>query len=139
MFLSIEIHVQHNIVIVLQIILFSELFLENMFFFSHNYDVLGVILNLNSLYWCFIQFSSDLIYLYLFVNVLSFSPQDCWSHVNAEKIVFPKLWHVLRQGGEGNAVTIFPNLLPFVSKIPATASLDKDFFYNKFFTSMHHG
>ena len=39
-------------------------------------------------------------------------------HVNARKAILPKLWMVLRNGGFGNAATIFHNILPFLSKIP---------------------
>lgn len=65
--------------------------------------------------------------------------EDCWQHVNAEKLVLPKLWHILREGGQGNASEIFPNLLPFISKIPSTVCSNKQEFYDKFFSSMRQG
>lgn len=65
--------------------------------------------------------------------------QDCWRNVSAEKLVLPKLWHILREGGQGNAVTIFPNLLPFLSKIPSSVCSNKQDFYDKCFDSIRHG
>ncbi|KAF4521588.1 hypothetical protein B566_EDAN001308 [Ephemera danica] len=62
--------------------------------------------------------------------------KDCWSHVNCEKMVFPKLWHILRDGGQGNASSIYPNLLPLISKIVPN---DKSIFYTKFFSNMLTG
>ncbi|KAJ7427998.1 hypothetical protein BTVI_01452 [Pitangus sulphuratus] len=53
--------------------------------------------------------------------------EDCWSHVNARKGVLPKLWTVLREGGRGLATVIYPNLLPFISKlIPFTSAVLKE-------------
>lgn len=65
--------------------------------------------------------------------------QNCWSLVDTEKLVFPKLWNVLREGGYGNAVTIFPNLLPFLSKLPASTYADNDGFCEQFFSSLRQG
>ncbi|XP_065352907.1 E3 ubiquitin-protein ligase listerin isoform X2 [Cloeon dipterum] len=61
------------------------------------------------------------------------SIKDCWSHVNCEKVVFPKLWHVLKEGGYGNSATIFPNMLPLISKVEPK---DKTVFTAKFFSNM---
>ncbi|ETE73486.1 E3 ubiquitin-protein ligase listerin [Ophiophagus hannah] len=53
--------------------------------------------------------------------------EDCWSHVNAKKGVLPKLWTVLREGGRGLATIIYPNILPFISKlIPLIDTVIKD-------------
>ncbi|XP_071439898.1 E3 ubiquitin-protein ligase listerin [Hetaerina americana] len=65
--------------------------------------------------------------------------KNCWSHVDPHKIVFPKLWRVLKEGGQGNAATIFPNLLPLLSKIPSELLKDKDLFYQRFFDNMREG
>jgi len=51
--------------------------------------------------------------------VLSTFYQDCWKQVNVRKAVLPKLWSVLKNGGNGCATIIFPNLLPFLSKVPS--------------------
>lgn len=53
------------------------------------------------------------------LSVFFFSYQDCWKQVNVRKAVLPKLWSVLKDGGSGNATVIFPNLLPFLSKVPS--------------------
>jgi hypothetical protein len=59
--------------------------------------------------------------------------------VNVEKLVLPKLWHILREGGQGNAVTILPNVLPFLNKLPSSVRSNKEDFYDKLFDSLHHG
>ena len=55
----------------------------------------------------------------LIQSITFFSPQDCWKQVNVRKAVLPKLWSVLKNGGSGCATVIFPNLLPFLSKVPS--------------------
>lgn len=62
-----------------------------------------------------------------------------WKHVSAEKLVFPKLWRILREGGQGNAAMIFPNMLPLLSKIPQSVIGTKQEFFTKFFDSMRAG
>lgn len=71
----------------------------------------------------------------LFVDLF----QNWWENVSAEKLVFPKLWKVLKEGGSGCATTIFPNLLPFLSKIPSDIISDKQLFYLRFFSSFEEG
>ncbi|KAG8228078.1 hypothetical protein J437_LFUL000078 [Ladona fulva] len=65
--------------------------------------------------------------------------KDIWSQINPQKVVLPKLWRVLQDGGQGNAATIFPNLLPLLSKIPSQILDDREVFYRKFFDSMRNG
>ncbi|XP_062982791.1 E3 ubiquitin-protein ligase listerin [Elgaria multicarinata webbii] len=65
--------------------------------------------------------------------------EDCWSHVNAKKGVLPKLWTVLREGGRGLATIIYPNLLPFMSKIPYGMTEPKLDYSITFFTSIIQG
>ncbi|XP_042314086.1 E3 ubiquitin-protein ligase listerin [Sceloporus undulatus] len=65
--------------------------------------------------------------------------EDCWSHVNAKKGVLPKLWTVLREGGHGLATIIYPNLLPFISKIPHGITEPKLDYSRTFFTSIIQG
>ncbi|XP_053165483.1 E3 ubiquitin-protein ligase listerin [Hemicordylus capensis] len=65
--------------------------------------------------------------------------EDCWSHVNMKKGVLPKLWTVLREGGRGLATVIYPNILPFISKLPhgiAEPNLD---YSRMLFTSIIQG
>ena len=66
-------------------------------------------------------------------------PQDCWNKVNARKGVLPKLWVLLRQGGGGSASTVYPNLLPFLSRLPAEIIGPGTAFYKEFFTNMKDG
>nr|XP_020651892.1 E3 ubiquitin-protein ligase listerin-like isoform X1 [Pogona vitticeps] len=65
--------------------------------------------------------------------------EDCWSHVSAKKGVLPKLWVVLREGGRGLATIIYPNLLPFISKIPLGVTEPKLDYWRTFFTSIIQG
>ncbi|XP_053312775.1 E3 ubiquitin-protein ligase listerin [Spea bombifrons] len=65
--------------------------------------------------------------------------EDCWDHVNAKKGVLPKLWAVLREGGRGLATVIFPNLLPFISKVPQGIADPRVEFYSIFFDSLVQG
>ncbi|KAK9402169.1 E3 ubiquitin-protein ligase listerin [Crotalus adamanteus] len=72
------------------------------------------------------------------LHVLS-TIQDCWSHVNAKKGVLPKLWTVLREGGRGLATIIYPNILPFISKVPHNVADPKLNYSTIFFTSIING
>ncbi|XP_039911108.1 E3 ubiquitin-protein ligase listerin [Hirundo rustica] len=65
--------------------------------------------------------------------------EDCWSHVNARKGVLPKLWTVLREGGRGLATVIYPNLLPFISKMPPDVVEPKLEYFRVFFSSIIQG
>ncbi|KAM8975793.1 E3 ubiquitin-protein ligase listerin isoform 1-T1 [Pelodytes ibericus] len=65
--------------------------------------------------------------------------EDCWDHVSAKKGVLPKLWSVLREGGQGLATVIFPNLLPFISRVPQRFKEPSLEFYNNFFCSLAQG
>ncbi|XP_033373915.1 E3 ubiquitin-protein ligase listerin isoform X2 [Parus major] len=65
--------------------------------------------------------------------------EDCWSHVNARKGVLPKLWAVLREGGRGLATVIYPNLLPFISKVPPDVVEPKLEYFRVFFSSIIQG
>ncbi|KAJ7418047.1 hypothetical protein WISP_61250 [Willisornis vidua] len=65
--------------------------------------------------------------------------EDCWSHVNVKKGVLPKLWAVLREGGRGLATVIYPNLLPFISKIPPGIVKPKLEYFRTFFDSIIQG
>ncbi|XP_077487420.1 E3 ubiquitin-protein ligase listerin isoform X1 [Amblyomma americanum] len=65
--------------------------------------------------------------------------QDCWTHVDARKAVLPQLWKVLKNGGFGSAVHIYPNLLPFLSLLPAEVIGSGVHFYKLFFDSFREG
>ncbi|XP_018410868.1 PREDICTED: E3 ubiquitin-protein ligase listerin [Nanorana parkeri] len=65
--------------------------------------------------------------------------EKCWDYVSARKGVLPKLWTVLREGGRGLATVIFPNLLPFLSRIPCDISSPRLDFYNTLFESLIQG
>ncbi|XP_063237912.1 E3 ubiquitin-protein ligase listerin [Bacillus rossius redtenbacheri] len=65
--------------------------------------------------------------------------QDCWAHVSAEKLVLPKLWSVLKQGGRGSAAAIFPSLLPLLSRLPDAVVRDRAGFFPLFFSHMRQG
>lgn len=65
--------------------------------------------------------------------------EKCWDYVSAKKGVLPKLWTVLREGGRGLATVIFPNLLPFISKVPYDITSPRLDFYNTLFESLIQG
>ncbi|KAK2823506.1 hypothetical protein Q7C36_020106 [Tachysurus vachellii] len=67
------------------------------------------------------------------------SIQDCWSHVNAQKAVLPKLWALLREGGRGLATSLHPNMLPFISKLPGDVTEPKLDFCSTFLSSIIKG
>uniref|UniRef100_A0A4W4E597 E3 ubiquitin-protein ligase listerin n=1 Tax=Electrophorus electricus TaxID=8005 RepID=A0A4W4E597_ELEEL len=72
------------------------------------------------------------------LHVIS-SIQDCWSHVNVRKGVLPKLWALLAEGGRGLATVLHPNMLPFLSKLPAEVTEPKLHFCTTFFSSITQG
>ncbi|XP_034168229.2 E3 ubiquitin-protein ligase listerin [Pangasianodon hypophthalmus] len=72
------------------------------------------------------------------LHVIS-SIQDCWTHVNAQKGVLPKLWALLREGGRGLATSLHPNMLPFISKLPGEVTEPKLDFCSTFFSSTIQG
>ncbi|KAJ7320504.1 hypothetical protein JRQ81_020015 [Phrynocephalus forsythii] len=65
--------------------------------------------------------------------------EDCWSHVSVKKGVLPKLWALLREGGRGLATIIYPNLLPFISKVLLGVREPKLDYWRTFFTSIIQG
>ncbi|XP_059506349.1 E3 ubiquitin-protein ligase listerin isoform X2 [Stegostoma tigrinum] len=65
--------------------------------------------------------------------------ENCWVHVNARKGVLPKLWTVLKEGGRGLATSVYPSLLPFVSKIPEEVIGSKIEFFAVFFNNFRKG
>ncbi|XP_032889152.1 E3 ubiquitin-protein ligase listerin [Amblyraja radiata] len=65
--------------------------------------------------------------------------EDCWAHVNANKGVLPKLWIVLKDGGQGLASVIYPSLLPFFSKLPEEIIAPKMEFFTIFFSTCAKG
>ncbi|XP_034174521.2 E3 ubiquitin-protein ligase listerin [Osmia lignaria lignaria] len=64
--------------------------------------------------------------------------QDWYSLVSVEKLVLPKLWRVLRSGGQCCASVVYPNLLPFVSQFPKL-NIDPHHLYMDFFSNMRQG
>uniref|UniRef100_A0A1Y1KK52 E3 ubiquitin-protein ligase listerin n=1 Tax=Photinus pyralis TaxID=7054 RepID=A0A1Y1KK52_PHOPY len=70
------------------------------------------------------------------LSVLS-TIEEWWQYVNIDKLVFPKLWKLLKEGGFGNAYVIFPNLLPLISHLPP--SIDQNSTFSLFFENMFKG
>lgn len=66
------------------------------------------------------------------------SVEDCWLQVNIEKQLFTKLYKILKGGGR-NVLTIYPNILPLLSKLPEDLIKDKDAFYRNLFDNMKCG
>ncbi|XP_056016029.1 E3 ubiquitin-protein ligase listerin-like isoform X2 [Ostrea edulis] len=64
---------------------------------------------------------------------------DCWQHINVEKAFWPKLRKYLENGCNGNATLMGGDLLPFLSKVPATLLGEGNKFYIEFFNYMKLG
>ncbi|KOC69982.1 E3 ubiquitin-protein ligase listerin [Habropoda laboriosa] len=64
--------------------------------------------------------------------------EDWYTVVNIEKLVLPKLWRVLRSGGQSCPSIVYPNLLPFISQFPKL-NVDPHYLYINFFTNMRQG
>ncbi|CAK9795315.1 E3 ubiquitin-protein ligase listerin [Anthophora quadrimaculata] len=64
--------------------------------------------------------------------------EDWYSVVNIEKLVLPKLWRVLRSGGQSCPSIVHPNLLPFISQFPKL-NVDPHYLYMNFFSNMRQG
>uniref|UniRef100_A0A3Q3VQT5 E3 ubiquitin-protein ligase listerin n=1 Tax=Mola mola TaxID=94237 RepID=A0A3Q3VQT5_MOLML len=64
---------------------------------------------------------------------------DCWTHVNAKKGFLPKVWAQLKEGGQGMAKALHPNLMPLLSKLPQEVTDPTLDFYSTFFTSFIQG
>lgn len=57
-----------------------------------------------------------------------------------EKALLPKLWKILKTGGDGNAGAIYPHLLPLLSKLNKDILGDKTLsFYRNFFENIDTG
>ncbi|XP_078036315.1 E3 ubiquitin-protein ligase listerin isoform X2 [Augochlora pura] len=64
--------------------------------------------------------------------------EDWYTVISIEKLALPKLWRVLRNGGQYSASIIYPNLLPFVSQFPKF-NIDVQNLYTNFFNNMRQG
>ncbi|KAK2580762.1 hypothetical protein KPH14_011385 [Odynerus spinipes] len=64
--------------------------------------------------------------------------EDWYTVVSIEKLVLPKLWRILRGGGQCCASVVYPNLLPFLSQFPKL-NIDNTTLYTNFFDSMRQG
>ena len=63
--------------------------------------------------------------------------QEWWKHIHIDKNYISKLKKVLREGGQGNASAIYPNLLSLLHNLPP--SLRADQFYDNFFENLRFG
>lgn len=72
------------------------------------------------------------------LHVVSVIP-DCWTHVNAKKGFLPKLWALLKDGGNGMAKALHPNMMPLLSKLPEHITNPNMDFLNMFFSSLING
>ncbi|KAK0182335.1 hypothetical protein PV327_000484 [Microctonus hyperodae] len=64
---------------------------------------------------------------------------DWYNIVSIEKLTLPKLWRVLRSGGQGCASVVYPSLLPFISQFPRFNVDDKKNLFIQFFDNMRDG
>ncbi|XP_044263006.1 E3 ubiquitin-protein ligase listerin [Tribolium madens] len=63
--------------------------------------------------------------------------QEWWKPINVEKSYLSRLKKVLREGGQGNATVIYPNLLSLLHKLPPSVRVDQ--FYDSFFENLRCG
>ncbi|RZC42281.1 E3 ubiquitin-protein ligase listerin [Asbolus verrucosus] len=63
--------------------------------------------------------------------------QDWWKYIHIEKNYLAKLKKVLKEGGQGNATVIYPNLLSLLHKLPPTVKVEH--FYDSFFENLRNG
>eukprot|EP00092_Neocalanus_flemingeri_P024263 GFUD01026312.1.p1 GENE.GFUD01026312.1~~GFUD01026312.1.p1 ORF type:complete len:1657 (-),score=379.47 GFUD01026312.1:31-5001(-) len=68
------------------------------------------------------------------LQVLTVIP-TAWEHTSPQKAVFPNIFKFISCGGEGVAGSTFPNLLPLLSKIPASIMGDQEKFLGRWFCS----
>jgi len=68
------------------------------------------------------------------LQVLTVIPA-AWEHTSPQKAVFPNIFKFVASGGEGVASSTFPNLLPLLSKIPASVMADQEKFLSRWFCS----
>lgn len=62
------------------------------------------------------------------------------THINMEKALLPKLWKILKSGGNGSAETIYPHFLPVLSKLNRDILGEKVLtFYGNFFENLNIG
>uniref|UniRef100_A0A336LRQ7 E3 ubiquitin-protein ligase listerin n=1 Tax=Culicoides sonorensis TaxID=179676 RepID=A0A336LRQ7_CULSO len=78
-------------------------------------------------------------YVWATIVLVQASIENWHTFVNKEKVFFPKLWKLLKSGGSGNAVTIYPHLLPLVSKLTEEFVGDLHDFYKNFFAAIKEG
>lgn len=65
--------------------------------------------------------------------------KNWWTFISIEKLFLPKLWKILKQGGQGNASLIYPSLLPLISHLPPIIDDNDHQFYNQFFENLWLG
>ncbi|KAG8175436.1 hypothetical protein JTE90_028235, partial [Oedothorax gibbosus] len=64
--------------------------------------------------------------------------EDCWQGIDIQKVALNQLWLLLQGGGRGNGSTLFPCLLPFLSRLPVEI-VEADSFLQQFFSSFVKG
>ncbi|KAF7277773.1 hypothetical protein GWI33_009194 [Rhynchophorus ferrugineus] len=64
--------------------------------------------------------------------------KEWWKYVNIEKLFIPKLMSVLKHGGRGNAVIIYPSMLPLISQLSPIEGNSLQF-YTMIFDNMRLG
>ncbi|CAH0553483.1 unnamed protein product [Brassicogethes aeneus] len=63
--------------------------------------------------------------------------KEWWTFINIDKLFLPKLTKILKQGAQGTANVIYPNLLPLLSHLPP--NIDAGTFYSNFFENIRLG
>ncbi|XP_046848611.1 E3 ubiquitin-protein ligase listerin-like isoform X2 [Xenia sp. Carnegie-2017] len=67
------------------------------------------------------------------------SQKDCWSHVNMQKAVLPKLWLFLCNAAYGNAHAVMVSVLPLINSLPEKVILSGTGFAEKLLDKIMDG
>ncbi|XP_063699534.1 E3 ubiquitin-protein ligase listerin [Culicoides brevitarsis] len=78
-------------------------------------------------------------YVWATVVLVQATIENWFNFVSREKVFLPKLFKLLKNGGNGNAVAIYPHLLPLVSQLNPEFLGDMTEFYRNFFISIKEG
>lgn len=78
-------------------------------------------------------------YVWATIVLVQASIENWSTFVSCEKVFLPKLFKLLKSGGSGNAVAIYPHLLPLVSKLNEDFVGDLMEFYKNYFAAIKEG
>lgn len=79
-------------------------------------------------------------YIWTCIVLVQVNVPNWYTYISVEKLLLPKLFKILRTAGSGNAVVIFPYLLPLISKMDQTVVGEQwPTFHEKYFGAINEG